>query len=282
MDAAAELQTVVHAFSTALKDTGLQEAANCCLVAFPRIHGPTPLADLWVIASAYQDRQSTSLPHVLELPDYVAVVLYCTARTRAFVPAGVDCNWVSRNVRAENGRALSNIVKRHGRALDIDVARGPPLSPQSSSKAKLPAALSPSSQRYALQLESAASAGLRPGAGADARAGELWRRVTDVEVSILSTAVRATELLQRVEGAEASAHAAGVCAAELSQRVAEAEAGTRAALTRAAAAEERCRVAEAGLLSLRAELQFVRATATAGLAAAQRRATATAETYPRS
>jgi hypothetical protein len=217
-----DLEAVVENFGAVLVNRDIGDATTCCVLAFPHVLGAPPAGDLRVIASAYQAKLA-SLAYVVDLPDFAVVILYCTLRTRAFLPPGVDTRWQLRNFKpcAGKGRALSDLVKRHARALDAGAAR---------STLTQVAAQSP-------------------------------QRCTD--------------------GAMRAVAASSSGARELQLRVAELEAAQRADEERVAAVEKRCRIAEASLLSLRAELQFVRATASAALAVAQKRVAGAEEVYPR-
>jgi hypothetical protein len=253
MDSAAELELVVAAFGPLLASVRVEEASTCCVLLYPRECGSPPAGDWRVIADAYRGKQTSSAPYVLELPDSVAAILYCGARTKAFLPPGVDRHWQARNFNAAGkGRGLSDLVKRHGRSLD-------------------------------------SSAGHLPRVYAAAQVHE----VDAVSASPTPTLPSVRVMLQRVADAEAAAHAAEVraaaveekCIAEafhLLQRVVDAESAALAAVARVASVEERSREADAALLRLRAELQFVRATANAALAAAQKRGGSVVEMYPRS
>ena len=218
----ADLEAVFENFGAVLAYPDICEATTCCVLGYPHALGAPPAGDLRVIAASYQAKLA-SLAYVVDLPDFVVVILYCTLRTRTFLPPGVDTRWQLRNFKpcAGKGRALSDVVKRHGRALDAGASR--------SSLTQM-AAQSP---------------------------------------------LRATDGGMRVVSPPSSG------ARELQLRVVELEAARRADEERVAAVEERCRIAEATLLSLRAELQFVRATASAALAVAQKRVAGAEEVYPR-
>ena len=101
----------------------------------------------------------------------------------------------------------------------------------------------------------------------------LLQRVADAEAAALAAEARAASVEEKCRVAEAS---------HLLQRVADAESAALAAAARLTSVEERCRVTDAALLSLRAELKFVRATCNAALAAAQKRGAGVAEVYPHS
>jgi hypothetical protein len=101
----------------------------------------------------------------------------------------------------------------------------------------------------------------------------LLQRVADAEAAAIAAEARAASVEEKCRVAEAS---------HLLQRVADAESAALAAVARLTSVEERCRVADAALVSLRAELKFVRATCNAALAAAQKRGVGVAEVYPRS
>jgi hypothetical protein len=99
MDAAEEVELVVAAFSPLLASARVEESSTCCVLLYPHKFGAPPAGDWRVIADAYRAKQTSSSPYVLELPDSVAVILYC-ARTKAFLPPGVDRHWQARNFNA--------------------------------------------------------------------------------------------------------------------------------------------------------------------------------------
>lgn len=253
-----ELQDAVRTFDEIVKDPHHGGSSTCCILAYSRALGPPPVEDLRAIVAAYGPLLSSAAlaACVFELTDYVAVILYCELRTKAFLPAGLDKScWLVCNPKPTSkgkGRALSDVVKANSRALEAVAARDPRVhagaqSPQRAIGGAFPAAPAPPSVR------------------------ELLLRVAELEAaaSVSVAAARAAE--------------ARVAAVEERCRAAEAELGRlRAAEARVAAVQERCRAAEAEHLRLRAEVQLVRALANSAHAAAQRRPAGAAEAFPRS
>ena len=237
MDRGADFEAVVRTFSAVLAEVDTGDPTTCCVVAYPRAFGSPPASDFGGIGASYNVRLS-SLPCVIDLPEYVAVILYCTLRTRAFLPPGVHRHWLARNFKpcAGKGRTLSDAVKRHGCALSAAAAQ----SPQRGMGGSLSAASAPPAE------------------------SDLLLRLRDSEARARAVEARAAALEE-----------------SLALRVADLEASARAAEKRAAAMEERCRLAEAEHLRLRAEVQLVRATASAALAAAQKRPFRAADAFPR-
>jgi hypothetical protein len=245
------------AFEAALRAEDIGESSTCCVLALSRAYGPPHANDLGAIARAYNAKLSTSPPYVIELSGFVAVIVYCTLRTRVFLPTGVDSRWQLRNFKASagHGRQLSDLVRRHGRPVDAVAAQDPRV---------LTAAQSPSR----------IIGGGSPAAPASPFAREPLQRAADAERAFAPAQTSVRELLQRVAGAEGAARAAEA-------RAADAEGIARAAEARVAAVEERCKVAETEHLRLRAEVQFLRATGRAALSAAQKQPPGADLVYPR-